>query len=399
MSYTAPYPPNFSAPYPPGAQPQSTPQKDDKKKKHLRWIIPVVMVVVALLAGLLGGFIGAKVTSSGEDSYTNVLEDPVVPTDTNNKKPAPAGSVQAVAEKVLPSVVSIQVGAGNRQTGFGSGVILSEDGLIMTNAHVVNGATSIAIVTSENQTIPASVVGIDEVTDIAVVKAKVKSGLRPIELGSSSNLVVGQPVVAVGAPLGLSGTVTSGIISALNRPVHVADRTGRGSDTVMNAIQTDAAINPGNSGGALVDMNGRLIGINSAIITLGGMENPFGMDSPGGNIGLGFAIPVNQAHRIAKQLAEGKSVNHAVIGVKVVPSSEPLGSEIVSVVPGSAADKAGLRAGQVIVKVDGRALDPVDGLVAYVRSKSPGDVIKVTVQSKGGGNQKTVDVTVGAAKN
>lgn len=398
MSYTASYSPNFSAPYPPGSNPQGFPTQQEKKKNSLRWVFPVVTVIVALIAGLIGGLIGATAVSDRE-SYTNVLEAPVVPSDTDNKKPAPAGSVQAVAEKVLPSVVSIQVGSGGRQTGFGSGVILSADGLIMTNAHVVNGATDIAIVTNENRVVQARLVGIDTVTDIAVVKARVKSGLRPIELGSSSNLAVGQPVVAVGAPLGLSGTVTSGIISALNRPVHVADRSGRGSDTVMNAIQIDAAINPGNSGGALVDMSGRLIGINSAIITLGGMEGPFGAESPGGNIGLGFAIPVNQAHRIAKQLAEGKTVSHSVIGVKVIPSSDPLGSEIASVVPGGAADKAGLRAGQIIVKVDGRALDPVDGLVAYVRSKAPGDVIKVTVQSKGSSNQKTVDVTVGAARN
>lgn len=397
MSYNAPYPPNFSAPYPPGAGSNGFPVEEKKKKS--RWVFPVTIVVVALLAALLGGFLGVKTATDGNDGYTNVLEAPITPSDPDNKKPAPVGSVQAVAEKVLPSVVSIQVGAGGRQTGFGSGVILSEDGLIMTNAHVVNNATDIAIVTNENRIVQARLVGIDPVSDIAVVKARVNSGLQPIELGSSANLAVGQPVVAVGAPLGLSGTVTSGIISALNRPVHVADRSGRGSDTVMNAIQTDAAINPGNSGGALVDMNGRLIGINSAIITLGGMENPFGMESPGGNIGLGFAIPVNQAHRIAKQLAEGKTVRHPVIGVKVIPSADPLGSEIVSVVSGSAADKAGLRAGQVIVKVDGRALDPVDGLVAYVRSKAPGDVIKVTVQSKGGGNQKTVDVTVGAARN
>lgn len=396
MSYSAPFSTNAPGGFPPNVPPQPEPQDKNLSKKALWWLLPLV-VVLAMVAGLVGGLVGAKASSQAQ-SYSGSLELPEPPKGTNKPKPAPAGSIQAVAEKVLPSVVSLQVGVNGRQTGSGSGVILSEAGLILTNAHVVAGANQISIVTNENRIIEADPIGIDEVSDIAVVKARVKSGLRPIEMGSSANLAVGQPVVAIGAPLGLSGTVTSGIISALNRPVHVSDRRG-GGDTVMNAIQTDAAINPGNSGGALVDMAGRLIGINSAIISLGGTENPFGAETTSGNIGLGFAIPVDQARRTANEIASGKKVQHSVIGVRVVPSANPLGSEIVEVVPRSTAAKAGLKPGDVIVKVDGRALDPVDGLVAYVRSKAPGEVIKVTVEKKGGGNARTIDVTVGAAKN
>ena len=238
--------------------------------------------------------------------------------------------------------------------------------------------------------------GIDTLSDIAVVSVKGMRGIRPIEIGNSQNLAVGQEVVAVGAPLGLTGTVTSGIISALNRPVHTSSQGPRseGQDTVMNAIQTDAAINPGNSGGALVDMNGRLIGVNSAIVSLGG-GNPYTGEASGGNIGLGFAIPVNQARRIASELVKNGKASHSVIGVQVKPSTNPLGSLIADVTPGGPADRAGLRQGEVITKVDGRALEPVDGLVAYVRSKAPGDVIKVTVEKQGGGNTRTVDIKVG----
>ena len=335
-----------------------------------------------------------KDTSSDYVPNDTALE---APTDKDAKvPPAPQGSVQAVAEKVLPSVVSIQVAYSSTQGASGSGIILSSDGLVLTNAHVVNNAREMAVVTNGNQMYEAKLVGIDTLSDIAVVSVKGMRGIRPIEIGNSQNLAVGQEVVAVGAPLGLTGTVTSGIISALNRPVHTSSQGPRseGQDTVMNAIQTDAAINPGNSGGALVDMNGRLIGVNSAIVSLGG-GNPYTGEASGGNIGLGFAIPVNQARRIASELVKNGKASHSVIGVQVKPSTNPLGSLIADGTPGGPADRAGLRQGEVITKVDGRALEPVDGLVAYVRSKAPGDVIKVTVEKQGGGNTRTVDIKVG----
>lgn len=375
-------------------------QEPEKKKKSRLPLLIVLCAVIALVVGALGGALGYnlaqnKSTSLGYVPSDNVLEEPI---DKDVKAPpAPEGSVQAVAEKVLPSVVSIQVAFTSNEGGSGSGVVLSKDGLILTNAHVVNNAREMAVVTNNNRMYAAKLVGIDVLSDIAVIKAKGVTDMQPIEMGNSQNLAVGQEVVAVGAPLGLTGTVTSGIISALNRPVHTSmrGRTPGGQDTVMNAIQTDAAINPGNSGGALVDMAGRLIGVNSAIASLGG-ENPYTGEVSGGNIGLGFAIPANQARRIASELVKNGKASHSVIGVQVSPSNNPLGSLIAEVTPGSPADRAGLRAGEVITKVDGRPLDPVDGLVAYVRSKAPGDVIKVTVEKQGGGDTRTVEVTVGS---
>lgn len=380
--------------------PMVPPEPEKKKKRRLPLLI-VLFAVIALVVGALGGALGSnlahnKSSSLGYVPSDNVLEEPI---DKDVKAPpAPEGSVQAVAEKVLPSVVSIQVAFSSNEGGSGSGVVLSKDGLILTNAHVVNNARKMAVVTNNNRMYAAKLVGIDVLSDIAVVKTEGVRDMQPIEMGNSQNLAVGQEVVAVGAPLGLTGTVTSGIISALNRPVHTSTRGGRapgGQDTVMNAIQTDAAINPGNSGGALVDMEGRLIGVNSAIASLGG-ENPYMGEVSGGNIGLGFAIPVNQARRIASELVKDGKASHSVIGVQVTPSTNPLGSLIAEVTAGSPADRAGLRTGEVITKVDGRPLDPVDGLVAYVRSKAPGDVIKVTVEKQGGGGTRTVGVTVGS---
>lgn len=369
-----------------------------KNKSRLPLII-VLCAVISLLLGIGGGVLGAHMVKDKDTSSDYVPNDTALeaPTDKDAKvPPAPQGSVQAVAEKVLPSVVSIQVAYSSTQDASGSGIILSSDGLVLTNAHVVNNAREMAVVTNGNQMYEAKLVGIDTLSDIAVVSVKGMRGIRPIEIGNSQNLAVGQEVVAVGAPLGLTGTVTSGIISALNRPVHTSSQGPRseGQDTVMNAIQTDAAINPGNSGGALVDMNGRLIGVNSAIVSLGG-GNPYTGEASGGNIGLGFAIPVNQARRIASELVKNGKASHSVIGVQVKPSTNPLGSLIADVTPGGPADRAGLRQGEVITKVDGRALEPVDGLVAYVRSKAPGDVIKVTVEKQGGGNTRTVDIKVG----
>lgn len=378
--------------------PMMPPDPMHKNKSRLPLII-VLCAVISLLLGIGGGVLGAHMVKDEDTSSDYVPNDTALeaPTDKDAKvPPAPQGSVQAVAEKVLPSVVSIQVAYSSTQGASGSGIILSSDGLVLTNAHVVNNAREMAVVTNGNQMYEAKLVGIDTLSDIAVVSVKGMRGIRPIEIGNSQNLAVGQEVVAVGAPLGLTGTVTSGIISALNRPVHTSSQGPRseGQDTVMNAIQTDAAINPGNSGGALVDMNGRLIGVNSAIVSLGG-GNPYTGEASGGNIGLGFAIPVNQARRIASELVKNGKASHSVIGVQVKPSTNPLGSLIADVTPGGPADRAGLRQGEVITKVDGRTLEPVDGLVAYVRSKAPGDVIKVTVEKQGGGNTRTVDIKVG----
>ena len=256
------------------------------------------------------------------------------------------GRVEQVAAKVVPSVVMLETNLG-RQSEEGSGIILSADGLILTNNHVVataanpgkapapreqrrlttrrrprrsrsptrllaGGKPKTTVTFSDGRTAEFTVVGADPTTDIAVVRVQGVSGLTPISLGSSANLRVGQPVMAVGSPLGLEGTVTTGIVSALNRPVSTTGETGN-QNTVLDAIQTDAAINPGNSGGALVNMSGQLVGVNSAIATLGG-DSP---DAQSGSIGLGFAIPVDQAKRIADELISSGTAAHASLGVQV----------------------------------------------------------------------------------
>ncbi|WP_246228102.1 S1C family serine protease [Mycolicibacterium helvum] len=339
---------------------------------------------------------------------------------------APAGSVEQVSAKVLPSVVKLQISSG-QQSEEGSGIVLSSDGLILTNNHVVAAAAQAAsgqgpmagqagpsgddqsgpgvrpfgrtsgsgveatVTLSDGRTVPFTVVGTDPADDIAVVRAQGASGLTPITIGSSSDLKVGQNVVAVGSPLGLQGTVTTGIISALDRPVATGDdQTGQHS--VMSAIQTDAAINPGNSGGALVDMNGDLIGVNSAIASLGG-----GQGSPGaqaGSIGLGFAIPVDQAKRIADELISTGTVQHASLGVQLSSNDSARGALIAGVADGSPAATAGLPKGAVITKVDSRVIDGPESLVAAIRSKAPGDNVTLTYNDPSGASQ-TVQVTLG----
>ncbi|OBH04822.1 serine protease [Mycobacterium sp. E2699] len=319
----------------------------------------------------------------------------------------PPGSVEQVAAKVVPSVVMLETDLG-RQSEEGSGIILSADGLILTNNHVVaaaakpggpggpgappGGAPPKTTVTfSDGRTAPFTVVGADPTSDIAVIRVQGVSGLTPITLGSSSDLRVGQPVVAIGSPLGLSGTVTTGIISAMNRPVSTTGESGN-QNTVLDAIQTDAAINPGNSGGALVNMSGQLVGVNSAIATLGA-DSP---DAQSGSIGLGFAIPVDQAKRIADELIATGKATHASLGVQVTSDKGTPGAKVVDVVPNGAAASAGVPKGVVVTKVDDRPINSADALVAAVRSKAPGDKVSLTFQDAGGGS-RTVQVTLGKA--
>lgn len=346
---------------------------------------------------------------------------------------APIGSVEQVAAKVVPSVVKLETKLG-RASEEGSGIVLSEDGLILTNNHVVAvvkdaaaglpgapgapgapggpggqggrggqggqggpggipGAAMTSTVTfADGRTAPFTVVGTDPASDIAVVRAEGVSGLTPISLGSSANLRVGQDVVAIGSPLGLEGTVTTGIISALNRPVS-AGGDANNQNTVLDAIQTDAAINPGNSGGALVNMSGELVGVNSAIATLGG-DSP---DAQSGSIGLGFAIPVDQAKRIADELISTGTASHASLGVQVSNDVTSNGAKIVEVVKGGPASLAGLPSGVVVTKVDDRVVATANALVAAVRSRAPGDKLTLTYIDPAGAKQ-TVQVTLGKAE-
>jgi putative serine protease PepD len=343
---------------------------------------------LVLAGGGIGGVVGANVADDSGPTSSN--SESVLGGDRDNTQPvqAPAGSTQEVAQKVTPSVVSIEV-EGSQASGSGSGIVLTEDGTIMTNNHVVSGAGSnpnLTVTFSDGSTAAAQIVGADPISDIAVIKVD-KTGLTPIAVGRSDNLVVGQEVIAIGSPLGLNGTVTTGIISALNRPVSTRGE-GDGQASVMDAIQTDAAINPGNSGGALVNANGALIGVNSAIASLSQGET-------GGSIGLGFAIPVDQAMRIADELEKTGKATQAGLGVTVrsgAPSADNPGALINEVQAGGAASKAGIPNGALVTKVDDRVIASGDALIAAVRSHAPGDTVSVTYEVNG--QNKTAEVTL-----
>jgi putative serine protease PepD len=291
------------------------------------------------------------------------------------------GTVEEVAAKVVPSVVQLQTDVAD-QSEQGSGIVLTPDGLIMTNAHVVApaagadpAAAHTQVIFADGRTANFAVVATDPTSDIAVVQAKGVSGLTPITVGTSDDLRVGQQVVAVGSPLGMEGTVTTGIISALNRPVTTGPNSetsaSQTSSTAIDTIQTDAPINPGNSGGPLVDANGRLIGMNSALATLGGSP-----DAESGSIGLGFAIPVDQAKRVADELVATGTASHASLGVQAGDDATH-GAKILDVTSGGPAATAGLSAGAVVVTVDDQVIDDADALAAAVQSKAPGNLVTV----------------------
>ena len=296
---------------------------------------------------------------------------------------------------MLPSVVSISVRTASGG-GSGTGVVISSDGLILTNNHVVAEAeqgASMQVSFNDGRTAAATLVGRDPVTDLAVIRATGVSDLKPATLGDSSVLKPGQSVVAIGSPLGLEGTVTSGIVSALNRPVRTGDSnpTGESQSTVIDAIQTDAAINPGNSGGPLVNMRGEVVGINSAIASLGSGGGQ------SGSIGLGFSIPIDQARSVADQLTKSGKAVHAQLGVSVsdiADGTTPGGAGIAMVTPGGGAAKAGIEVGDVVTKVGDREIDSADALIAAVRSHQPGD--KVTLTYTRGGDSRTATVTLGS---
>jgi putative serine protease PepD len=302
------------------------------------------------------------------------------------------GTPEAVASQVLPSVVKIDVIDPGGTGGSGSGIILSSDGEILTNNHVVallqNGGT-MTVSFNDGSTATATTVGTDPVTDLAVIKAQNVSGLVPAKLGNSDALQVGEGVVAIGSPFGLDATVTSGIVSSLNRPVDVG--TSQGTDTIYPAIQTDAAINPGNSGGPLVNLAGQVVGINSSIRT-----STSSVSSEGGSIGLGFAIPISNVLPIVNQLRDHQTPTHAKLGVTVSDAAGRNGivdgARIQSIVSGSAADHAGLKTGDVVTKVDNHPISGLESLVATIRGYRPGDKVQLTV--KRGGNTMTVTATL-----
>ncbi|OBK23093.1 peptidase S1 [Mycobacterium asiaticum] len=379
----------------PGMLPPMGPPPQRRRSAGLIFGALAIAVVSAGIGGAAATVVEMGHQSGGGHSATaSSGSAPSVPAAN-----MPAGSVEQVAAKVVPSVVMLETDLG-RASEEGSGVILSADGLILTNNHVVAAAAKppagspppkTTVTFFDGRTAAFTVVGADPTSDIAVIKVQGASGLTPIALGSSSGLRVGQPVLAIGSPLGLAGTVTTGIVSALNRPVSTTGESGN-QNTVLDAIQTDAAINPGNSGGALVNMSGQLIGINSAIATLGADSG----DAQSGSIGLGFAIPVDQAKRIADELISTGKASHASLGVQVTTDKGVPGAKVMEVIGNGAAANAGVPKGVVVTKVDDRPINSADALVAAVRSKAPGDKVALTYQDPGGGS-RTVQVTLGKA--
>lgn len=359
-------------------------------------LIVATTTALALIAGFAGGYAGSAWESSNSAASDSSLSRLNTSAPVSQNLTAPAGSVQEVAAKVLPSVVSV-LATSSQGGGEGSGIILTADGLILTNNHVVQGATDLEVRFNDGSTAAAKVVGKTATDDLAVIKADGVSGLTPAALGNSSDLQVGQQVVAIGSPLGLSATVTSGIVSALNRPVRTAaeGQSTQSQDTVINAVQTDAAINPGNSGGALVDMSGSVIGINSAIASLSDSSS-----GQSGSIGVGFAIPIDQAKRIAQEIIDTGQATHAVLGAAVGDATDgnsqiTTGAKIDSVTPGSGADAAGLQKGDVVTAIGDVKIESADALIAAVRAQAPNGTTTITIDRNG--NSQTVNVTLGSA--
>ncbi|MFG1851034.1 S1C family serine protease [Actinomadura geliboluensis] len=358
-------------------------------------LLAVVALIVALVAGALGAGIGVIATNDDGGSVSLGGSS----TSDGKVQARPPDSVAGVAQRVLPSVVMIRVRAAQGEVG-GTGFIVN-GGYVVTNNHVVAGAGGgqIQIVFNDKKTLPATVKGSDPSSDVAVLKPEGQHSLPPLPLGDSSKIAVGDPVIAIGSPLGLQGSVTTGIVSSLNRAVPTQGEGG-GDASYLNAIQTDAAINPGNSGGPLVDGKGRVIGINTAIATLGGQS--LGGETQSGSIGLGFAIPINQGKRIAEEIIRTGSVRQAKLGVFPDPRYQDGGARIMTqqvngqdpVVKGGPADKAGLKPGDVITKVDGRPIEDATDLIAQIRSRAPGD--RVTVTYERAGKEANVQLTLGA---
>ena len=309
-----------------------------------------------------------------------------------------ASSVEQVVAKVLPSVVTLESSLGD-EFEQGSGIILTQDGLIMTNRHVVAAAdpggrhdsTNTMVTFSDGRKAPFSVVATDRRSDVAVIRVQGISGLTPITFGTSAGLRVGQPVVAVGSPLDLEDTVTTGIISALNRPVFTADAAD-GEFAAFDAIQTDAALNPGSSGGPLFDMNGELIGMNSAMAALGtGGDSG---DPQKGSIGIGFAIPIDHAKRIASELVAMGTASHGWLGAQVSNGAGTEGATVVGVAADSPAAAAGLSNGALVTRIDDQPIPNAESFVAIVQSKAPGADVTMAFFDPSG-DARTATVTLG----
>jgi len=405
--YTRPLPP-----YDPAPQTTQTTQTTETHPQARRTTLTAGVLVGALVLGGAAGVGGAAAYDALHgDSTANTASTTSGGFQATKTSVVKDGTVEKVANAVLPSVVKVNV-TGSQESGSGSGIVLSKDGEILTNNHVAAVAGkdgSISVNFNDGTTKKATVVGTDPLTDIAVIKAEGVSDLTPAALGKSGDLRVGQTVVAVGSPFGLNATVTSGIVSALNRPVSVSTDESQGQgqqdpfglgqqpqqgqdlSTTYPAIQTDAAINPGNSGGPLVDLSGRVVGINSSIRT----ASSGGTTDTGGSIGLGFAIPIDEVLPIVNQLTDKQAPTHARLGVTVSDVSGNTltqGGALQSVESGGAGDKAGLKKGDVITKVDGQVVDGSESLVATIRGHRPGEKVTITYLRDGKSHTTTADL-------
>ncbi|WP_460519418.1 S1C family serine protease [Humibacter antri] len=355
------------------------------------WFIWVVAAVIAIVLGVGAGWFGAWWENGGTSARSSGA--------TGSAPGSSTGSCDAVtvANQVLPTIVTINVSAAGG-SGVGSGEVIRKDGYIVTNNHVISAARNggeIRVTFSNGHAVSAKLVGRDPQSDLAVLKVSAGSDLPVIGIGDSENVAVGQPVVALGAPLGLSSTVTAGIVSALGRNIPVPSDDGA-TATLAGAIQTDASINPGNSGGALVDCRGDLIGINTAISTVPNSEGVGG----GGSVGIGFAVPVNLAMRIADQLIDTGEVAYPYLGVQVTPIppavAERWGIEdglfVQSVDANGSAAKAGLKAGDIVTKIDGHPANRADVLTGLLLTKKAGDTVQVTYVRDG--TENTVTATL-----
>jgi putative serine protease PepD len=358
----------------------------DIKKRNTRTVSFGIAIAMALIAGVVGSIVGR--TSATLDTRTNLVSTQ----STIERKP---DSIAGIAARVSPSVVSIEVSRGN-SGGTGSGFFLDSTGHILTNNHVISLAARagalINVKLANGKNYEAKLVGRDIPYDLAVIKINVTDA-PALQLGNSDEVQVGDGVIAIGSPLGLTGTVTSGIISAKNRPV--TSGSGTKESSFINAIQTDAAINPGNSGGPLVDLSGAVVGINSAIATTGS-----GFGGQSGSIGLGFAIPINQARKTADQLIKNGSSTYPIMGVSLDIRYSGVGAKIPdeagSVTPNGPAARAGIKPGDVIIEIAGKAVDTADEAIIKVRSLNVGDKIKIKFKREG--VTKEVSLVLIAAK-
>ena len=392
MTQLLPPPPFPPAPFGQTPPPQRRPRRSG---------FAVAVLTGALVVGGGAGIATAAIYDNATGGSGGSATAPLSVVDNGNPKPA-SGSVESVAAAVLPSVVALEVSGGGA-AGSGSGVVLDTSGTILTNDHVVTlggqipaDQAEVTVSFSNGKKVRATVVGTDPLTDTALVKVEGVSDLKPITIGKSSNLDVGEQVVAIGSPFGLDATVTSGIVSALDRPVEVA-RDAQGNATAYPAIQTDAAINPGNSGGPLVNMDGQLVGINASIRSTGS-----GQGAEAGSIGLGFAIPIDEVLPIIDQLRAGETPTHARLGIQVSDVSGTAGSSdttltgarIAQLEKGSAAAAAGLKQDDVITAIDAHQIDGSEALIATIRAYRPGDTVKVTYLRDG--KDSTTELKLGS---